>query len=346
MNRAFCITTGLHQLFGKFISTLTRDKSCGPRSAGIADRRMPLIERLRREINEASLACSSSTTTNRNTAVNALERFFDEKLGGGSRITARTLTADHLKGFELWHVERHLTANYCSCNMSNLRALLNRMEKETGGRERVRQLFRNVRTRRMPAQAKKAESREHIRKFAELETTAGSSMELSKDVFLLSVMLQGMPPIDLAFLTRRQLKDGRIVYNRHKTQCIARPEVTAEAMRIIEKYSRGNSRYLLPIITSDDPKTAEHQYRQFRQRHNRNLRKLASRIAPDCKLTSYTPRHTWASTAHMLGISDNEISQALAHTNTTTTQEYLSSICDEALDRNGRMVSEFLFGKC
>ena len=307
--------------------------------------RVPLIERLRREISEASLACSSSTTTNRNTAVNALERFFSEKLGGGSRITAGTLTEDHIRGFELWHAEKHLTANYCACNMSNLRSLLNRMGEEAGGRERIRQLFRNVRTRRTAAQSKKAESRDNIRSLVGLETAEGSPMDLSRDVFLLCMMLQGMPPIDLVFLKKKQLRDGRIVYNRHKTQCIARPKVTPEAMRIIEKYSHNGSDYLLPIITSDDPRTAERQYRNFLQRHNRCLREMAGRIGNGCRLTSYTPRHTWASTAHMLGISDNEISQALAHTNTATTQEYLSSICDEKLDRNSIIVSDFLLGK-
>lgn len=347
MSLSFSSITGLHQLsdLKNIINFLTRGNVSNTTIAGSPSAgRLPLTERLRREINEASLACSSSTTTNRNTAVNALERFFSEKLGGGSSITADTLTEDHIKGFELWHAEKHLTANYCSCNMSNLRALLNRMEEEAGGRERISQLFRNVRTRRTPAQSKKAESRENIRSFAGLETEEGSSMDLSKDVFLLCMMLQGMPPIDLAFLKKKQLRDGRIVYNRHKTQCIARPKVMPEAMRIIEKYSHTDSDYMLPIITSDDPGTAERQYRNFLQRHNRNLNEMARRIGNNCKLTSYTPRHTWASTAHMLGISDNEISQALAHTNTATTQEYLSSICDEKLDMNSIIVSDFLLG--
>lgn len=301
----------------------------------------PLVRRLRQEIDKASLACSSSTTINRRTAVNALEKFFNERLEGGKHITIGTLNADHIKGFERWHVEKRLTANYCACNMRNLRALLNRI----GGMERqehVRLLFKDVRTKKTQARTKKAVSEETIVRLASLETEADSFEETAKDLFLFCLMSRGMPLIDALYLKKSQLKDGRIIYNRHKTQNMARPEATPGVMRIIEKYSSGDSDYLLPFLTSTDPVDSERQYRNFLQKYNRTLTKLSKRIAPDCKLTSYTPRHSWASIAHKLGISDNDISQALAHTNTSTTQEYLKSICDEKIDEDNRRVLEFL----
>lgn len=306
-----------------------------------ASEKEPLIGRLRKEIDKASLACSSSTTINRKTAVNALEKFFNERLDGGGHITIDTLTPDYIKGFERWHTEKRLTANYCACNMRNLRALLNRI----GGTEmqnHIRRLFKDVRTKKTQAQTKKAVNEETIIKLANLETRAGSFEETTKDIFLFCLMNRGMPLIDAVYLKKNQLKDGRIIYNRHKTQSMARPEAIPEVMRIIEKYSSKDSDYLLPFLTSKDPMETERQYRKFLQKYNRTLKKLAKQIEPDCKLTSYTPRHSWASIAHKLGISDNDISQALAHTNTLTTQEYLKSICDEKIDEDNRKVIEFL----
>lgn len=344
MTISLSLNIGLQRpaILRKVFGTRFRDVMRGTRTSGTATAvGEPLIGRLRREIGEASLACSTSTTTNRKTAVNALERFLNEKLDGGRHITVDTLTPDHIRGFERWHSERRLTANYCACNMRNLRALLNRI----GGAERqdrVRQLFRNVRTKKTSARTKKAVSEDTILKLARLDMREGSFEELARDVFLFCLMNRGMPLIDAAYLKKSQLRDGRIVYNRHKTQCTARPEAIPEVMRIIDRYSPRDSEYLLPFLSSGDPAETERQYRNFLQRYNRTLMKLAKRIGPDCRLTSYTPRHSWASIAHKLGISDNEISQALAHTNTATTQEYLNSICDEKIDEDNKKVLGFL----
>lgn len=298
-----------------------------------------LIGRLRREIETARLACSNSTTVNRKTAVNALERFFNERLDGGKDITIDTLTPDHIRGFERWHAEKRLTVNYSACNMRNLRTLLNRIVG-TEGHGRVKELFKDVRTRKSQAQTKKAVDEETIKKLANMEVKIGSFEEKAKDLFLFCLMNRGMPLIDALYLKKSQLRDGRINYYRHKTQTMARPEALPEVMCIIEKYATEESSYLLPFLTSDDPLETEKQYHYFLQKYNRTLRKLAKRISTDCKLTSYTPRHTWASIAHQLGISDNDISQALAHTNTQTTQEYLKNICDEKIDGDNRLVLE------
>ena len=58
----------------------------------------------------------------------------------------------------------------------------------------------------------------------------------------------------------------------------------------------------------------------------------------ESNLTSYTPRHSWASIAHKKGIYINVISQALGHSNTKTTSIYIKEIENEQLEQANKIV--------
>ena len=150
---------------------------------------------------------------------------------------------------------------------------------------------------------------------------------------MLCLLTQGMPFIDLAHLKKEQISEGRIFYYRHKTRCLATPLILPEAEEILRRNQADDSSYLLPILTTNNPKQIELQYKGFLQKYNRALNKLAKMIGPEVKLSSYVARHTWASIAHEIGISDNVISQALAHKDTSTTKAYMKRICDNKLDQ-------------
>jgi integrase/recombinase XerD len=56
-----------------------------------------------------------------------------------------------------------------------------------------------------------------IKKIVELELPAGSALEYHRNVFLMSFYLQGMPFADLARLQVGNIIDGRVKYDRQKT---------------------------------------------------------------------------------------------------------------------------------
>ena len=292
----------------------------------------PLITQLREEIEKAELTCSKSTTVNRQTAVNNLEKFFKENPAFGRSITLQTLSPDHIKAFERWHFDNNLSQSYSACNMRNLRALINRMV----GKERsgwCHELFADVRTKNAEPKKVKAVDREVIQKLRDLELSVDSFEYKARDYFMLCLLTQGMPFIDLAHLKKEQISEGRIFYYRHKTRCLATPLILPEAEEILRRNQADDSSYLLPILTTNNPKQIELQYKGFLQKYNRALNKLAKMIGPEVKLSSYVARHTWASIAHEIGISDNVISQALAHKDTSTTKAYMKRICDNKLDQ-------------
>ena len=58
-----------------------------------------------------------------------------------------------------------------------------------------------------------------------------------RDMFRLSFMLMGINFVDMLSLTPESMRDGRIVFNRHKTARLYSMKVEPEAMTLIEKYA-------------------------------------------------------------------------------------------------------------
>ena len=71
---------------------------------------------------------------------------------------------------------------------------------------------------------------------------------------------------------------------------------------------------------------------------NRRLDHLAYVIGIKCKLSSYTPRHTWATLAYRKKCPIGIISNALGHSSIKVTETYLKPFETEELDKANRMV--------
>ena len=64
--------------------------------------------------------------------------------------------------------------------------------------------------------AKRAITVKDIRKIEKLDLPRGSSLDKTRDLFLLSFYLRGMAFVDMAFLKKTDLKCGLVSYNRCK----------------------------------------------------------------------------------------------------------------------------------
>ena len=317
-------------------------KSCSLKGPWLEDSRphtegVPIIDLLRKIIQEARPRCSEKTSTNRITAVNALDRFFNEKMGGSNAITLDTVTKDHFRCFERWHIEKGYSRNYAACNMRNLRAIINL----SLGKDRGKELFDSVRTTNSETR-KRAVGKEVMQKINDLVLNPKSTEALVRDITIFQFRAMGMPLIDLAFARKSQLKNGHITYRRRKTNCQTSVLVTEPMNKILERLTPKDSDYLFPIITAEDPKEATRQYKCFLQKCNRTLGRISDKTGQNIRLTTYTPRHTWASIANEDGENMSHISQALAHTDIHTTQNYIKNISHEKIDEISRRVQAFL----
>ena len=76
-------------------------------------------------------------------------------------------------------------------------------------------------------------------------------------------------------------------------------------------------------------------YRRYRiaiNIYNRQLKELSKMLSADCRLTSYTARHSWATVARKHNAPISVISAGLGHTSEKTTQIYLTSLENSTID--------------
>ena len=58
----------------------------------------------------------------------------------------------------------------------------------------------------------------------------------------------------------------------------------------------------------------------------------------DTELSTYVPRHTWATTAKSKGVSEEMISESMGHTSVKTTRIYIATFDNPQLDQINKYV--------
>lgn len=292
-----------------------------------------LIDMLRHAINETQSQCKPSTRKNKVTAVNTLQQFLREKEHVFGPITIDNFTPDVLKAFERWALDEGQKPNYVALHMRCLRSLINRING------RGNELFKHVRTTNCQTK-KRAVSEDAIKQIRQLKLKEGTSLDMARDIFLFCFHGMGIPLIDGVMLKKSQLTNNEITYRRHKTGRMVTIPVSKELKQLLNRLTPKHSPYLLPILTAENSTEAKRQYRQFYQRYMRALKKLETLLDTDCHLTSYTPRHSWASIAYKNGVNINIIAQALGHSNTNTTYSYIQEINNFMLESANSIVTK------
>lgn len=163
------------------------------------------------------------------------------------------------------------------------------------------------------------------------------------DMFKLMFMLIGINAIDLYNL--KKIEDGRVNFNRSKTNRLYSIKVEPEALEIIKKY-RGK-KWLLNL--------QEHytNHQDFLKKMNNALKKIGpmKRVGRGGKkvreplfpeISSYWARHSWATIAASLDIPRDTIAHALGHGNNTVTDIYID-FDERKVDEANRKVLDWVF---
>ena len=171
--------------------------------------------------------------------------------------------------------------------------------------------------------------------------------EQYRDMFKLSFMLMGINFADMLNLKRNDMREGRIVFNRHKTARLYSMNVEPEAMALIEKYAGKD--HLLSIMDS------RKDYLQYVRQTNNALRKIGDcersglggkkthhAICPE--LSTYWARHTWATIAASLDIPKETIAAALGHGGNTVTDIYIDFDRRKVDEANRKVLDYVLYG--
>lgn len=249
------------------------------------------------------------------------------------------INSDIITTYESYLHSNGITPNSSSFYMRNLRAVYNRAVDK--GLTTQKHPFKHVYT-GIDKTVKRAIPLKAIKHLKNMELSNTPTLDFARDMFLFSFYTRGMSFVDMAYLQKKDLKNGILSYRRRKTgqQLFIKWEKCMQ--KIVEKHKVRNSEYLLPIITPNINLDLRKQYIYKGQHVNYSLKKISKRMQLPVMLTMYVARHTWASIAKSINIPISVISESMGHESETTTQIYLSSLDNAIIDQANKLVLNLL----
>ena len=256
----------------------------------------------------------------------------------GKDITFDDLNEDIINQYEAWMKNKGLKRNSSSCYLRTFKTLY--LKAVELGLTEDKDIFRHVFT----GTTKRAISIDAIKAIRKLKFKDGSPLAFACDMFMLSLYLQGMSFVDIAYLKKSDIRNGQLQYSRKKTGQTLTISWEKPMQEIVDAYSHltKDTPYLLPIITKQDG-TERKQYEKAEHNVNRNLKKIGEMAGLHIPLTTYVARHSWASIMRDMGNDITVVSKGLGHEDIKTTQIYLSTIDTAVVTRaNKRFLGRIL----
>lgn len=185
---------------------------------------------------------------------------------------------------------------------------------------------------------KRALSKKDILKIINADCTNHSKLrQLTHDLFSFSYLCGGISFVDIANLTRQNIVEDRLIYQRQKTHGNINLLLSKEASTIIAKYStyQQEAEYLFPILHCKrhiTPMQKSNRVHKICHQVNTELRAFAKELGITAEVTTYVARHSFATILKKSGVNIGIISQALGHQDIKTTQIYLSKFDNEQVD--------------
>lgn len=174
------------------------------------------------------------------------------------------------------------------------------------------------------------------------------------DMFKLSLFLCGIRPVDLAYLKKSDIINGRIEYKSRKCGTQYSIKIEPEALEIIERYP-SKFEYLVDIY---DHHQSEDGYKNFLKQQARalqNIGKVRTHIGrgggqleglPTFPgITAYWARHTWATLAIELGFSMETVSAGLGHLHGEKVTLVYVAFRRKTVDECNRALIDYVLGK-
>ena len=244
-------------------------------------------------------------------------------------LSFRQVTRDRLRRYEQHLYACGLKPNTISTYMRMLRSIYNR-GVEAGSAPYVHRLFHEVYT-GVDVRQKKALPVVALRRLL-YEDPHSDRLRRTQAIAALMFQFCGMSFADLSHLEKSALDSNVLRYNRVKTKTPMSVEVLDSAQEMLEQLRNRRSPrpgcpdYLFGILQGDKKRKDEKAYREYQsalRRFNYCLKSLAKRLRLNFPVTSYTLRHSWATTAKYRGVPIEMISESLGHKSIKTTQIYL-----------------------
>lgn len=157
---------------------------------------------------------------------------------------------------------------------------------------------------------------------------------LAIDLFYFSYLCAGINFKDMAYLTKDNIIDNRLIYTRKKTKKLIKLPLQEKALEILSKYELCKDYYIFPILS----KVHKTEVQQANRLHkvmaqvNKKLKAVGEELNLPIELTTYVARHSYATVLKRSGVSTSIISESLGHSSEKITQIYLDSFENSQID--------------
>jgi integrase len=179
-------------------------------------------------------------------------------------------------------------------------------------------------------------SLEEIQRFFQANLDKGDPLFRAWNVGKLLFMLRGINLRDLLYLTKDNLRAGRIIYKRGKTGKMYSILINPMIEDCLKHFQHDRKTLLGMMMDEylEQPAKSLHFRPQITKRLNQKLKMIGTRLKFQEELTTYVFRYTYANVARKLGYSKDLIAEALGHEyGNSVTGIYLELFDQETLDR-------------
>lgn len=250
----------------------------------------------------------------------------------GSNIPFENVTVYWLKQYEKWLLDNGKSYTTVGLRMRAIRTILNIAYRDGIIKSSQYPFGRGKYEIRRTVAAKRALTINQIAAIANYDK-GSLATDRYRDLWVFIYLCNGINVADLVNLKFKNIIDGEICFIRQKTKRTSseikeiRAVITPEMQRIIDRWGNkpAPEEYIFPLIRHyDDPLLHFKEVCFFTRCFNRQLKRIGDALGIN-NLTTYTARHSYATTLKRSGVNIAFISENLGHVNLSTTKAYLDT---------------------
>ncbi|MEI8129862.1 MAG: site-specific integrase [bacterium] len=197
---------------------------------------------------------------------------------------------------------------------------------------------------------KKALIKSDIEKIFNYEPKEGSIRAKAKDYWIFIYLTNGLNVNDLCLLKHKNIVDGKIEFIRAKTKNQKKEQkiqavLLPQSLAIIKKWGnkkKDENSFVFPELSGNEtPERQKQLIQQLTHVVNDNMKVIASKLGIEKPVTTYVARHSFATVLKRSGANISLISEMLGHGSQKTTQAYLDSFENDALEKVANTLTDF-----
>jgi len=178
---------------------------------------------------------------------------------------------------------------------------------------------------------------DEIKAIEKLKLPKNSLIWHIKNAFLFSFYNAGIRASDLIMLQWKNVVDGRLVYQMHKTQKVHSVKLLDKPKQILKYYdSEDQEHYIFPFFKNNidysDPIFLHNQISAKTALLNKYLKQIAKKAGINKNISTHTARHSFADIARKKTNNLYNLSKTLGHSSLKITEAYLASFDEDAID--------------